>query len=317
MSDDIRPATGRRRRDAGTSPVLPSWREMFTVAWWQGLWRRITGRADRPGMEERPVPRPVVVEEPSQEFTILTPAKGDGFPFSVRVRCDWEVSAMADDDHMTKKTAEVRQSLTRLRGTIQERVEAAIRPIARQYPPYRPAEAERAIGPALVSCMKDGEVKGNIRVWVDVCEPVRKDLEEVWRQRLLLDAQGEHRRVLVEQLRLRRDQWQEILLQSLRGVGEITAEKATWIAPYAMALAQEEGDATQVLRYMLKERFDESDRLFKALSDLVVDHRELEEFDFIVQSDSALRSLLHHLGVPVAPQENDGGRALEGARDGG
>ncbi|GAA3133269.1 hypothetical protein [Streptosporangium carneum] len=318
----------RRRRGDTTSPsgwdssdpgTTSWWRKPFTKAWWSAQWegaRRLLNLGDDfPSMPPRSELSRVVVKKSRQEFTFTTPAMGDAFPFTVRVRCDWHTDATADRKAMADRTREIEKSIKELSAEAQDMIERRVRPIGRRYPPYRAAEVEEAIGRELVNCMNDGDVKCAIRVWVDVCEPVRKDLQELWHERLLLDNYGDIREVYVEQIRTLRDRWQETLLESLRGVGDVETEKATWIAPYAMALAEDaEISGAATLEVMLQERVTETNQLFKNLSDLVIERRRLDEFDFIVQSDSALHALLRHLGVPV-PKPLDVGTVTESDDD--
>jgi hypothetical protein len=76
------------------------------------------------------------------------------------------------------------------------------------------------------------------------------------------------------------------------------------MAPYALALAQDPEHAAAYLKDVLEGRVSHAEKLLAALGTLAIDDR-FEAVEFAFQSESALRSLLMYLGVPVpgsAPQ---------------
>jgi hypothetical protein len=99
------------------------------------------------------------VHEPSEEFSFETPALGDAFNFRVRVRCSWTVQATASEEEMEAKIAEVHEFIEQSRPITRDRIEEGARPVARTFPPYRAAEAEKALNETISQCLNDGDVR--------------------------------------------------------------------------------------------------------------------------------------------------------------
>ena len=188
------------------------------------------------------------------------------------------------------------------RAVTRERIEERIRPIARTFPPYRAAEAEERLNQEIVDCLNDGDVRVKVRAWVDVCDPVREDLQKVWRQRLVVDADGDMKKAYVETPR--RAAGGVATAPAGRrpgGIGAVPEAKTAWLAPYALALAQDPKNAADYLKGALEQRVDHTEKLLSDLGAMVVDDR-MEAIEFAFQSDSALRRLLTYLGVPIPPK---------------
>jgi hypothetical protein len=248
------------------------------------------------------MPELIEIDEPDEEFVLETPALGDAFNFKVGVRCSWYVQATALPSEREQKTAEVRQLIQRSRSSAKDRIEEHLRPIARKYPPYRAAEAEEELKKELIGCLNNGDVRVSIRARVDVCDPVRTDLQKVWRRRLVEDTTGDRKKAYAEFLGVLQDTWQNLLVKGLEGVGEVPEAKTAWLAPYALALAESPTNAAVLLKEVLAKRVDHAEQLLAALSALALDDH-LEDFEFVFQSESALRALLVYLGVPVPSAE--------------
>lgn len=307
------PHAGARR--SGTA-------RFFSAAWWRrwmSTWRTrwSGGRRDalRPNLPpDLPMPDLLNVHEPQDTFTLESPAMGDAFNFLIRVRCSWCVQATATAEKRDERTQQIRTFIADNRPAILERVEDTIRPLARKFPPYRAAEAEDEINKGLTGCLSDGDVRVTVVARVDVCEPVREDLQKAWRERLLLDCNGDFRQRHVEVLKELQDKWRELLLEGLEGIGEVQKAKAAWIAPYALALAQDpQQSAAEHLQTLVDHRVSHAEKLLANLSRLVVDER-IEELEFAFQSDSALRAVLTLLGVPV-PEPRGDAAGFEGAEN--
>jgi hypothetical protein len=289
---------------------------VFSAAWWRrvaGWFRKLLGKRGselpEPPRNDLTLPSLLSVHEPQDTFTIETPAMGDAFNFVVRVRCSWCVQATASEEERERRTEEVRQFIAESRPSILERIEDTIRPIARSYPPYRAAGAEKEINTILVGCLSDGDVQVTLRARVDVCPQVREDLQKVWRQRLVVDFNGDLKKAYVELLGELQEAWRELLVKGLEGIGEVQTAKTGWIAPYALALAQDpQKSAAAYLQNMVEHRVSHAEELLTGLSRLVVDER-IEEIEFAFQSDSALRAVLTYLGVPVPGPRDERGNA--------
>lgn len=271
---------------------------------WLDWLTRLFGRLRRSRADDLAMPEPIKmpegldIHEPSDTFTIETPALGDAFNFVIRVRCSWCVQATATDVDRERKIAEVREFIELSRTVVQERIEERVRPLARRFAPYRAAEAEELLNQEIVDCLNNGDVRVKVRAWVDVCDPVREDLRKVWRQRLIVDAEGDSKKAYVELLGELQKAWQRLLVTGMEGLGAVQEAKTGWLAPYALALAQDSQNAAGYLKHALVERVEHTEQLLSDLGALVMDDR-IEEIEFAFQSDSALRSLLTYLGVPV------------------
>ena len=279
--------------------------------WWRKKLRRLArfvlfSRRRRPRVEFTPPVELLHIDEPSETFTIESPAMGDAYNFHIRVRCSWCVQATASKDEKEEMIAKIRDFIAGNRSVIRERVTERIRPIARKYPPYRPAEAEAELNREIIDCLNDGAVQVKVRAWVDVSDPVREDLKKVWQQRLAADADGDQKKAYVDLLTELQTAWQRLLRTGLEEIGAVSEAKTSWLAPYALALAQDPKDAAGYLKGALDKRVNQTDKLLSDLGTLVMDDR-VEEIEFVLASDSALRSLLTYLGVPVPSGNGEAG----------
>jgi hypothetical protein len=246
------------------------------------------------------------IDEPNETFIIESPAMGEAYSFRIRVRCSWCVQAIATEAEKKRKIAEIRDFIARSRGITRERLEERIRPIARKYPPYRAAEAEAELNREIVDCLNNGAVRVKVRAWVDVSDPVREELKQVWQERLKTDADGDMKKAQVELLTELQGAWQRLLLKGLEDIGAVPEAKTGWLAPYALALAQDPEDAARYLKEALDKRVNQTEKLLHDLGELVTDER-IEEIEFAFQSDSALRALLTYLGVPIPSRNREAG----------
>lgn len=307
-------ADPRPPRMPRASSARTGFRALFSAAWWRGLARRLTARLrghpddSWPGTAQADGPADLLDhDEPSDTFTLETPALGDAFNFIASFRCVWTVQGTASAGQRRRRSQEVQRRIARQRPILHERIEDTIRPIAREYPPYRAAAAEHAILAGIRECLASGDLQVNVRAKVDVCEAVRKDLQDVWRVRLAEDAKGDLKKVSVELIGELQEAWRVLLLRGLRGIGAVQEAKASWIAPYALALAQDpEESAGLYLRRMIDHRVKHAEALLTDLSDIVANPASLDAIEFAFESDSALRAVLSHLGVPVAPRGSAG-----------
>ena len=125
-----------------------------------------------------------------------------------------------------------------------------------------------------------------VRAWVDVSDPVREDLKKVWQQRLTVDADGDLKKAYVDLLAELQSAWQRLLLTGLEDIGAVPEAQTGWLAPYALALAQDPKDAAAYLKGALEKRVNQTEKLLSDLGALVMDER-IEEIEFAFQSDSA------------------------------
>jgi hypothetical protein len=313
--------------DSWDSPEPPRgpWRGRLT-RWWKHTWSRFTSRFRRTWVED-PFPPPIKmptlldVHEPSEEFSFETPALGDAFNFRVRVRCSWNVQATASEEETEERIAGIRQFIEKSRALTRDRIEERVRPVARSFPPYRAAEAEKALNDTVSDCLNDGDVRVTVRVWVDVADPVREDLQKVWHDRLIahsgreletdlkkaqVQLEGDLRKDHIKLLGELQDAWRKLLIAGLMGMGAVDEAKATWLAPYALKLAEDPENAAVYLKDVLERRVAHAEQLLADLGVLAIDDR-VEAIEFAFQSQSALLRLLMYLGVPVPAQNGAAG----------
>jgi hypothetical protein len=222
---------------------------------------------------------------------------------------------------MEEKIAEVRKFIEESRPITRDRIEERVRPIARTFAPYRAAEAEKALNDTISECLNDGEVRVKVRTWVDVSEPVREDLQKVWHDRLVaesasdldrnlkeaqMDLSGAIKAAHVAQLSELQEKWRDLLTAGLSGIGAVDEAKATWLAPYALKLAEDPENAAGYLKDVLKLRVDHAEQLLADLGALALND-SVEAIEFAFQSQSALHRLLMYLGVPIPAQSEAAG----------
>lgn len=308
--------TRRPRMPRADSSAAGFARVLFSAAWWREQRDRVTGLFRRrpargtgwPGQGPTRGLRDLLdLGIPEDTFVLETPAKGDAYNFVVSIRCSWSVQGTAYPEARKRRTQEISRLVAKQRPVVREQIETAVRKAARQHAPYRADAAEEQIGEALRACRADGDLHVRVRARVDVCEPVRENLKTVWQHRLAEDAQGDMKKANVALIGELQASWRELLLEGLRDIGEVQTAKTAWIAPYALALAQDpEDSAGAYLRAMIQHRVSHAEGLLTELSDLLAE-RNIDAIEFAFGSDSALRSLLSALGVPIPARPADDG----------
>jgi hypothetical protein len=302
MSTRTPPGARRPRTPRADSTVAAFIGSLLSAAWWRERRSWLAGLFRRRRADARPGPgRPggltdlIDLDVPEDTFNLQTPALGDAYNFVVGIRCTWSVQGTASADTRKRRTQEIRRMIDKQRPVLREQIETTVRKAARNHAPYRAAAAEAEIGDALKACKAEGDLRVSVRARVDVCEAVREDLKPVWQHRLAEDANVE----LIGELQ---GAWRALLLDGLKGIGEVRTARTAWIAPYALALAQDpEESAGAYLRAMIDHRVSHAEDLLKELSDLVVD-KNIDAIEFAFGSDSALHALLSLLGVPIPPR---------------
>jgi hypothetical protein len=308
------PGARRSRMPRADSTAAGFIGTMFSAAWWREQRGRLAGLFRRRPAGRRPGPGPLGslpdlldLDVPEDTFVLETPAEGDAYNFLINIRCAWSVQGTASAENRKRRTQEIRRLVAKQRPVVREQIEATIRKAARHHAPYRAAAAEEEIGAALSACKAEGDLHVKVRARVDVCAAVREDLKTVWQHRLAEDAKGDVKKATVELIGDLQEAWRDLLLAGLNDIGEVQTAKAAWIAPYALALAQDpEQSAGAYLRAMIEHRVSHAENLLTDLSDLVVD-RNIDAIEFAFGSDSALRALLSLLGVPIPLRDSANG----------
>jgi hypothetical protein len=220
------------------------------------------------------------------DFT--TPAEGDAYDFRVTVTGTWIVrgqfSAKTFDRFITDNWAEMA-----------EIIHTTVREHARRFPPHKPATAEAAINevlreriPSMLGRHSEhagADLSLSVRALVGMSDPVREIQGEVWAQLLRRDAGFE----LAKQLGQLRTLWSEVLRVTL----------GDWTERYALQLAEQPSQTTEIVTDMLTERRQEAERQLDDLNRTISKHQSIDMLDFVLQTDSALRAIMTTLGVPL------------------
>jgi hypothetical protein len=302
MSTPTPPGAPRPRTPRAERIAAALFSSLLSAAWWRErrswLARLFRRRRTDPRPERWPphgLPDLIDLDVPDDTFSLETPALGEAYYFVVGIRCRWSVQGTATADIKRQRMHEIRRMIDKQRPILRDQIETTVRKAARKHAPYRAAAAEKEIGEALQTCKAEGDLRVNVRARVDVCEAVREDLKPLWQHRLVKDTNVE----LIGELQ---EAWRELLLDGLKDIGEVQTARTAWIAPYALALAQDpEASAAAYLRLMIDHRVSHAEELLKELSDLVVD-KNIDAIEFAFGSDSALHALLSLLGVPIRPR---------------
>lgn len=185
------------------------------------------------------------------------------------------------------------------------KVESEVRRRAREFPPYRPAEAESEIGEAVRGCLSDGQIQctTSLRFWLS--EDVRQQLEPIWTQKMLRDLETERSGELADQMRTLQESWSGVLSGGLMDLERALQGERAWMAPWALQLAENPSNVAGVMRGMLQERTKDGEKLLAALSQVTRRHQQLGAFDFVVQNDTALRSIMLALGLKLPDLPDD------------
>jgi hypothetical protein len=220
------------------------------------------------------------------DFT--TPAEGDAYDFRVTVAGTWmargQFSAKTFDRFIADNWAEMA-----------EVIHTTVREHARRFPPHKPATAEAAINdvlreriPSVVAGYSQNagaDLSLSARALVGMSGPVREIQSEAWAQLLRRDAGFE----LARQLGQLRTLWSEVLRVTL----------GDWTERYALQLAEQPSQTTEVVTDMLAERRQEAERQLDDLNRTIAKHQSIDMLDFVLQTDSALRAIMTTLGVPL------------------
>lgn len=253
-------------------------------------------------------------------FSVDPPAKGEGFTFRIKARVRWHAHLTHDDPDVHRAWQEsVEDYVERRNRTIRAEISGVIRNLSRRYLPHQAPELEENLNdqlrsrryerttppattgiPAHVSANDKYLVHATVHTWVDVCPEVRAQQQAVSMR--LTKAAGDHALAMlqVRHLQEMRQAWLELFLDTMRQMGDVSEERASWLAGQALKVAQTNGkDASRVLQTALNQRQAEGRRLVRDLQAIIGRNKEANLVDFAFGHDRALRQVLLHLGLPV------------------
>jgi hypothetical protein len=222
-----------------------------------------------------------------QPFEFWTPALNDGYPFHVSIRLCWELKGAGARNAL-------RESVGVRRGAFRQRLEDAVRPVARRHAPHEPHLAEKEIN-EVIKGMRLFEEDEKVQF---VCTatsrvtpawPIVQQQQKMWLSRL---AQEEmHRRAVLAAVRMResREAWRSFLSEGMDD----------WITPYAVRLAESREDVAGTVTEMLDYRKSEAADLLALVSQIMSAHQSTNVYDFVVSSETVLRNTLTMMGIPM------------------
>jgi hypothetical protein len=234
----------------------------------------------------------------TSDLSFGTPARGDSYEFAVSVALCWcatgTLSEQAMLDKLTSRVPEMNAEIT-----------AAVRPVARQFAPYRPDLAEQHVAAAVRTAVQsvlaatpdtDGVVlactaRARVSPAPAICELQRQYVAP----EMKLEARYALSKLAAERLGELRVTWRDFITDGL----------PDWTTPYAVSLALRWDDAPQVLFSMRKDRRIEAERLVDTIAQVASGHDRLDLLEFAVASDSALRKTYELLGIPLPDQAPD------------
>jgi hypothetical protein len=240
-------------------------------------------------------------------LTLLTPAKGDGFDFDVRVSLIWTGPKEIDAE-------ELRRRVQPHETVVKEAIAGQVRCVARRFPPNQPAEAERSLAEEL-HCLaherrpdagEEDQVDWSTLVSVDLVDAVKVLQQEFWAQRLRQAADEEFARVRqdaddrfsrdrVDELRKLVALWREFL-GDLNVDNPEKGKPSPSLARHLARLAARPGEAAQTVDALTRDWEQQSGLLLRVVEQAVVTHQNLNTYEFLMSYESALAELLRHIG---------------------
>ncbi len=262
---------------------------------------------EKPFEPDTTSPAPVLPVTATANDTVpvvfTTPAKGDAYHFSVT----------ADLCFCATGTL----SVTRLNEKIQARIpdltaeiKAAARPVAREYPPFRPGAAEpriaeavqRAVSHALAGTPdEDGAaLECTARVRVDMEQEILEMQRLAVAEQVKFEARYEQSEQAAQRLGELRDVWARFIGDGL----------PDWTTPYAVLMAQQPHQAAVTLFKMREDRKNEAAQLVDTVAAVSAGHERMDLLEFALATDRALSRTYELLGI--APPVKMPGSAFEG-----
>ncbi|MFI5915684.1 hypothetical protein [Dactylosporangium sp. NPDC051541] len=230
--------------------------------------------------------------------TFTTPAKGDSYEFTVNVDLCFCATGAAAAERLDAKLD------GRLPDLIAE-VKAAARPIAREFPPFRPGVAEprvaRAIQQATEAALagvpdEDGVyLTCSARSRVDMPEEVRQLQRLALAEQVKFESRYEQSEQSAQRLGELREVWSKFIRDGL----------PSWVTPYALAMAQQPAQVAPLLFKLRDDRKAEAAKLVDAVAAVAAGHERMDLLEFALATDSALSKTYELLGIAAPPDGSD------------
>lgn len=229
--------------------------------------------------------------------TFTTPSKGDAYDFSVTAElCLCATGQLAADQLQAKLEARI--------PAITAELKSAARPVARDYPPFRPGAAEPNIATALQQAVEtalagvpdaDGAVLTcTVQVRVDMPDEVREMQRLAVAEQVKFEARYEQSEQAAQRLGELRVVWSKFIHDGLR----------KWETPYAILMAQHPAQVDATLFKMRADRQEEAAKLVDTVAAVAAGHDRMDLLEFALATDSALSKTYELLGI-VTPGKDE------------
>lgn len=273
-SDPSRPRRGRFRRWIGRKlRKLIDWQDTSTAA------------------PELDATRSV---NQNRTVTFTTPSKGDAYDFSITAElCFCAVGPRSLESLYARIDAWLPTITTELRF--------AARPVAREFPPFRPGAAEPAVAAAVQQAV-DVALAGTagldravltctVQVRVDMPEEVRVLQREAVAEQTKVENSFEQSEQAAQRLGDLRVAWSKFIRDGL----------PMWETPYAILMAQQPVKTSAALFQMRADRKEEAARLVDAVAAVTAGSEKMDLLEFALATDSALTKTYELLGIAAPP----------------
>jgi hypothetical protein len=213
-------------------------------------------------------------------FSATTPTKEQPVNFQVRVIEWWLGHGPADvvneniDYYAPQRRREIRKQL---------------RILSRTFAPDELADFERRANERLgrPAVFSDGLLECHYSVEVTPDEVYQDHLRKTWEADAQAEADHRLKERALEHLEPLRNRW----LEFLRDL------EADPLGPHAMQLANNPDKLSEILERHASEQKDQQDRLSDICNATSNAYREMDVFDFVMETDGALTALMRHLGI--------------------
>lgn len=265
--------------------------------WLSRVWNALRNRDDLPALTTPAPVRDVRLRvNHTETVSFPTPARGDAYDFTVEI--DLCLCAIGE-----REEQELRDMIrNRLPDLIAE-LKAAARPVARRHPPYRPADAEQELGPAIREAAErtlagvpgEGvELVGAPRVRVSPAPEIVQMRREHVGEQIAIEAEHERSALIAAHLGELRKVWCRFINDGL----------ADWRTPYGIDLAQHPEKATAIVYRMREDRKAEAQGLVETVAQVAAGHERLDLLDFVVAGDTALRRAYELFDIKLPDPDN-------------
>lgn len=254
--------------------------------------------SDTADLETRP-PAPVLPVTASinqtKTVTFTTPSKGDAYEFSVTADlCFCATGQLSTDQLHAKIDARI--------PAITAELKSAARPVAREYPPFRPGAAEPKVATAVQQAV-DTALAGvpdvdaavltcTVQVRVDMPDEVREMQRLALADQVKFEARYEQSEQAAQRLGELRVVWSKFIRDGL----------PMWETPYAILMAQQPAQVWATLFKMRDDRKAEATKLVDTVAAVAIGHERMDLLEFALATDSALSKTYELLGIATPDQ---------------